>query len=120
MKKRTLLLALIAGILILPIIGTSNIYAAHKHDKQVKVVSAAERNGYIDVKWKKDKSCKSYCVHLQCGSKVLYNHCVGKTQSHYKIKVTKTLGKNLDKCGNWKAVVYCSNKAKGAGGSGHG
>lgn len=95
-------------------------YAGHIHDKEVTITSVKESGRYIDINWKKDKSCKAYCVHIECGRKVLYSHCVGKTQKHYRISVSKSLQNKIDKCSNVKYKVYCSNKAYHPVGSGGG
>lgn len=120
-KRFIIILILELGLLAGIMFGCSDYtYAGHIHDKQVTITSIKERGRYIDFKWKKDKSCKAYCVHIECGSKVLYSHCVGKTRNHYKVSVSKSLQKKIDKCSNIKYKVYCSNKAYASGGSGGG
>lgn len=119
-KKIIPVILIVLGIVCI-VIGSANMsFASHAHTGEVSIKSVTEHNGYIQIKWNKSSKCKGYCVHLNCGSKALYAKCVGKTISNLKIKRTVTLGKKLDKCGNWKAIVYCSPKGPSGANGGRG
>ena len=120
MKKKIILYSLILSMVCIMATPITTYSAKHTHTGTVKITSSVERNGYIVVKWKKSKSCKGYCVHVQCGNKILACHCYGKTITTARIKETVTLKKKLDKCGNWKTVVYCSSTGPSGANGGRG
>ena len=110
MKKKLLLTLLILSFTILPLLNNQVYAKEHTHTKTVSIKNYYEQNGYLVVKWKKSKDCKAYCVHLNCGKKILTAKCVSKTSSSTKIRITSSLRRKMDKCNNLNVVVYCSNR----------
>lgn len=121
MKKKLSAIFIILSVICFVSCCTPYSFASnHTHTGDVKVKSVKEHNGYVVIKWNKSSKCKGYCVHLQCGSKTLYAKCYGKTIKTARIKLTKTLEKKLDKCGNWSAKVYCSDRGPSGANGGRG